>query len=105
MTFERESHDRVLRGFALRVCRWGLRLGHGLTHFGQRDHDASVGVWAAKDPIRLGYLSPEPMLQSPAYIAAMAWQGMPVPTYAYALNNPLRSSGSAAEWAQWVVAL
>ena len=36
------------------------------------------------------YLSPEPLLQSPAYVRRMAQTGLSVPTYAYALNNPLR---------------
>ena len=36
------------------------------------------------------YLSPEPMLQSPEYVRTMAARGKPVPTYAYAANNPLR---------------
>ena len=36
------------------------------------------------------YLSPEPLLQSPAYLRRMAQTGMSVPTYAYAANNPLR---------------
>jgi hypothetical protein len=36
------------------------------------------------------YLSPEPLLQSPAYVRRMAQTGMSVPTYTYALNNPLR---------------
>jgi hypothetical protein len=37
-----------------------------------------------------GYLSPEPLLQSPAYVRQMAQSGLSVPTYAYAANNPLR---------------
>lgn len=36
------------------------------------------------------YLFPEPLLQSPGYVAAMARSGMSVPTFAYGLNNPLR---------------
>lgn len=36
------------------------------------------------------YLSPEPMLQSPAYMSAMAESGMSVPSYSYAANNPVR---------------
>lgn len=36
-----------------------------------------------------GYLSPEPMLQSPTFTTSMAARGMQVPTYAYAANNPL----------------
>lgn len=36
------------------------------------------------------YLSPEPLLQSPTYLRRMAQDGMSVPTYAYALNNPVR---------------
>lgn len=37
-----------------------------------------------------GYLSPEPLLQSPTYVRRMAQSGMSIPTYSYALNNPLR---------------
>ena len=37
----------------------------------------------------MGYLSPEPLLQSPSYVPRMAQSGMNVPTYAYAANNPL----------------
>jgi RHS repeat-associated protein len=47
----------------------------GLTHFGFRDYDAATGTWTGKDPIRLAWLSPDLMAQSP---------------YAYARNNPLR---------------
>jgi hypothetical protein len=36
------------------------------------------------------YLSPEPMLQDPSFVRAMAKNGLPAPTYAYANNNPLR---------------
>ena len=41
-------------------------------------------------PTARRYLSPEPMLQSPSYVATTASRGMQVPTYAYAANNPLR---------------
>jgi RHS repeat-associated protein len=51
-----------------------------LTHFGFRDYDSSSGSW----------LSPEPLLQSPMYVRRMAQSGMSVPTYSYALNNPVR---------------
>jgi hypothetical protein len=36
------------------------------------------------------YLSPEPLLQSPNYVRVMAQNGYSTPTYAYALNNPIR---------------
>ncbi|GMU63471.1 MAG: hypothetical protein AMXMBFR34_52340 [Myxococcaceae bacterium] len=36
-----------------------------------------------------GYLSPEPMLQDPEYVRDVAQQGLSLPTYAYAANNPL----------------
>lgn len=36
------------------------------------------------------YLSPEPMLQDPNWVARQASRGNPAPTYAYALNNPVR---------------
>jgi RHS repeat-associated protein len=51
-----------------------------LTHFGFRDYDSSSGRW----------LSPEPLMQDPMYVRQMAEDGMGVPTYAYALNNPVR---------------
>jgi hypothetical protein len=38
------------------------------------------------------YLSPEPLLQSPNYVRAVAQSGWSVPTYAYAANNPIRYS-------------
>lgn len=41
------------------------------------------------------YLSPEPLLHSPAYVRLLAQSGMSVPTYAYAANNPLRYTDSA----------
>jgi RHS repeat-associated protein len=77
----------------------------GLIHFGFRDYDPRSGVWTAMDPIRLrianGYLSPEPLLQSPAYERHMAQVGMSAPTYAYAANNPIRytdPSGLKIAW-------
>lgn len=44
----------------------------------------------AYDPPSGRYLSPEPLLQDPGYIRGMARQGFSTPTYAYALNNPVR---------------
>jgi RHS repeat-associated protein len=44
------------------------------------------------DPSTGRYLSPEPMFQSPEYVKSMAKQGMSVPAYAYAANNPMRYS-------------
>ena len=41
------------------------------------------------DPAIGRYLSPEPLLQSPNYVRMMAQSGHSVPTYAYALNNPI----------------
>lgn len=35
------------------------------------------------------YLSPEPLLQVPQYALVMAQNGVSVPTYSYAGNNPL----------------
>lgn len=40
-------------------------------------------------PLSSQYLSPEPMVQSPDYLARMAQNGYSVSTYAYALDNPL----------------
>jgi hypothetical protein len=36
------------------------------------------------------YLSPEPLLQSPSWVASQLRLGRQVPSYAYALNNPIR---------------
>lgn len=52
-------------------------LDTGLTHFGARDYAPVLGTW----------ISPEPMLQDPNFVKSM---GLPTPTYAYALNNPVR---------------
>jgi RHS repeat-associated protein len=57
-------------------------------------HDEETGLFENNnryyDPSIGRYLSPEPLLQSPAYVRHMAESGLSVPTYAYALNNPLR---------------
>lgn len=42
------------------------------------------------DPVTGRYLSPEPLLQSPMYVSGMTESGSAVPTYAYAMNNPVR---------------
>lgn len=42
------------------------------------------------DPSLGRYLSPEPLLQSPTYLATMVATAANVPTYAYAANNPIR---------------
>ena len=53
--------------------------------------DGTIENWYRNlDPETGRYLSPEPLLQSPAYVRRMAQTGMSVPTYAYAANNPLR---------------
>lgn len=36
------------------------------------------------------YLTPEPLLRSPNFVAGMAMQGLSTPAYAYAGNRPLR---------------
>lgn len=36
------------------------------------------------------YLSPEPMLQQPGYVAMISRSGVSIPAYSYAYNNPLR---------------
>ncbi|MFZ5439673.1 MAG: RHS repeat-associated core domain-containing protein [Myxococcota bacterium] len=46
------------------------------------------------DAVSGNYLSPEPMLQVPFYVNGVASAGHSVPTYAYAVNNPLRYSDS-----------
>ena len=42
------------------------------------------------DPATGRYLSPEPMLQNPWFVAAMAREGRTTPAYAYAANNPVK---------------
>ncbi len=44
------------------------------------------------DPSTGRYLSPEPMLQSPVAVKAMAMRGMSMPAYAYANNNPIKNT-------------
>lgn len=51
------------------------------------------------------YLSPEPLLQDPAYVSAMAERGMSVPTYAYALNNPQRYVDPDGRNPLWLVGI
>jgi RHS repeat-associated protein len=41
------------------------------------------------DPSAGRYLQPEPMTMKPSYLAAMMAAGSSIPTYSYALNNPL----------------
>ncbi len=36
------------------------------------------------------YLSPEPLLQSPTWVASQVRSGRQVPSYSYAMNNPVR---------------
>ncbi len=40
------------------------------------------------------YLSPEPMLEKPEVVRAALALGVQLPTYGYALNNPIRESDS-----------
>ena len=51
-----------------------------LTRFGARDYDAQSGRW----------MSPEPLLNSPAWVVSQASAGLHVSGYTYALNNPVR---------------
>lgn len=41
------------------------------------------------DANRGSYLSPEPLLQDPTWVASQLRSGQQVPTYSYALNNPI----------------
>ena len=41
------------------------------------------------NPLLGSYLSPEPLLQNPRWVASQLRQGRQVPSYSYALNNPL----------------
>lgn len=41
------------------------------------------------DPYVGRYLSPEPLLQDPRFVTAMAKRGLTTPAYAYAVNNPI----------------
>jgi hypothetical protein len=62
----------------------------GGTASGRRGPHWETSVWGRQ--IVLGsrkYLQPEPLMQEPTYVKAMALQGHSVPAYSYALNNPL----------------
>jgi RHS repeat-associated protein len=53
------------------------------------------------DPQNGRYLSPEPLLQSPEWVATQIRLGRQTPTYSYAANNPVRltdSTGLAPDW-------
>jgi hypothetical protein len=44
------------------------------------------------------YLSPEPVLQNPKLVKMSAIQGQSLPTYSYALNNPIRYTDPNGLW-------
>jgi hypothetical protein len=46
--------------------------------------------WPASHERSGRYLSPEPLLQSPSWVASQLRSGRQVPSYSYALNNPVR---------------
>lgn len=49
-----------------------------------------VGAISAGGEASARYLTPEPLLQDPRWVAVQASLGHSTPTYAYARNNPLR---------------
>jgi RHS repeat-associated protein len=56
-------------------------------------YDGTVDNWNRHYDPKLGrYLSSEPMLEKPEFVRAAARMGLSPPTYAYALNNPVRYS-------------
>ena len=67
-----------------RKSRWGFRGEAAESHRQNSQRRREIAVGSRK------YLSPEPMLQDPNYVRVMAMQGKSVPTYAYALNNPIK---------------
>ena len=80
------------------VDRDGVHLEQPLRFAGQYD-DALSSVLLAQgpyynwnrnyEPATGRYLSPEPLLQDPSVVSSRAEQGMSMPTYAYASNNPV----------------
>ena len=46
----------------------------------------------------VGYLSPEPLLQSPTWVASELQSGRQVPSYSYAMNNPVRYVDPDGKW-------
>jgi len=61
---------------------------------------AAVDNWSRYyDPTNGRYLQPEPMLQGPRGLVALATRGMAPQPYAYVLNNPLHYADPTGEFA------
>ena len=80
---------------AVHETRWGKSKSEAESASGNTSYQ-NHHRWYSPDLGR--YLSSEPLAKSPGYMAAMGGAGMSVPSYSYALNDPLRfidSSGLA----------
>ncbi|MDP2276020.1 MAG: RHS repeat-associated core domain-containing protein [Archangium sp.] len=63
-------------------------------HYYDKETELNENWHRYYDPFSGRYLSPEPMLQKPAYVRLRASDGQAMATYAYAGNNPVRWSDS-----------
>lgn len=69
------------------------------TNFTRTALFAAVLVFLGRgEPAAARYLSPEPMLQDPNWVAQQASRGNSAPTYAYARNNPVAKTDPTGKW-------
>lgn len=76
-----------------RVWETGAAQFNTQLRFPGQYHDAETDLFENwnrfYDPTTGRYLSPEPLLQSPAFVAGMAGSGLQTPAYSYGANNPV----------------
>lgn len=83
------------RAAAARGPHWAFREPGGKSAVGSRkyfDEETELVSNGARfmDPGIGAFTGPEPFLQDPRFAALMAQRGLTTPTYAYAVNNPIK---------------